>query len=101
MTYREEIPEINAIYHSARWKKVRKLKIARVNGLCERCLKKRIFREGKIVHHKIHLTEDNWFDENVVYNLDNLEFLCAECHLEEHQNHKDYIFDSNGDLIGN
>ena len=97
MTYREEIPEIYAIYHSTRWKKVRKLKIMQANGLCERCLKNRIFKEGKIVHHKIHITEQNWDDESVVYNL----FLCAECHLEEHQNHKDYIFDSNGDLIGN
>ena len=98
MAYKD-IPEIYAIYHGARWHKVRKLKIASVNGLCERCLQNRIFCEGKIVHHKIPITDKNWNDESIVYDLNNLEFLCDSCHKEMHPREKELYFDENGDYV--
>jgi 5-methylcytosine-specific restriction protein A len=93
-------PEIYKKYHCEKWRKVRKLKILQANGLCERCLKEHIYREGKIVHHKKEITKDNYFDDNVMYNLDNLEFLCDEHHKIVHGQNKKHIFDANGDLIG-
>lgn len=97
MRYQDN-PLIRARYKTAQWQKVRKMKIQSVNGLCEKCLRHRIYKEGKIVHHKIHITDENYQDDNIMYNLDNLEFLCAECHLLEHQNKPEYYFDENGDL---
>ena len=41
-----------------------KLKIQKANGLCERCWKeKRKFVEGKIVHHKIEITDQNLIEK--------------------------------------
>ena len=41
-------------------------------------------------------------DDNVFYNIDNLESLCFDCHQKEHFAEEDeYIFDENGDLIKN
>lgn len=98
MRYQDN-PLIRAKYNCSRWKKVRNMKILKVNGLCERCLKKRIYKEGVIVHHKIEITEDNYMDDNLMYGLDNLEFLCMECHSFRHQKHKDYIFDEEGNVL--
>ena len=41
MTYRNN-PEIAKKYRSKRWQKLRKQKLLLTNGLCERCLNKRI-----------------------------------------------------------
>ncbi len=41
MTYRDN-PLIAAKYKSKRWQKLRKEKLLLTNGLCERCLKKRV-----------------------------------------------------------
>lgn len=41
MTYRDN-PEIARKYKSKRWQKLRKEKLLLTNGLCERCLKKRV-----------------------------------------------------------
>ena len=39
-------------------------------------------------------------DDNVFYNIDNLESLCFDCHQKEHHaDEEEYIFDENGDLI--
>lgn len=95
------IPEIESRYKTARWLKVRKLKIQSVNGLCERCLKKHIYNEGKIVHHKIEITEDNYMDDELMYGLDNLEFLCDEHHKMMHGQLKECFFDENGNYVRN
>lgn len=94
-----DIPEIEAKYNSRHWKKVRKLKIVSVNGLCERCLRNRIFCEGKIVHHKIPITKNNYMNDDLMYGLDNLEFLCDACHKEMHPQGKELYFDENGDYV--
>ena len=94
----QDNPRIRTQYKRNKWLKIRKLKIAQCNGLCERCYAKGIYKEGVIVHHKEHITEENYQDDLVMYNLDNLEFLCEECHLEEHQNAKEYYFDKEGNV---
>lgn len=90
--------EVYAKYHCARWRKIRNLKIAECNGLCERCLAKGIYKEGVIVHHKEHITLENCNNDLLMYGLDNLEYLCEECHLNEHQNAQDFYFDEEGNV---
>lgn len=52
------------------------------------------------MHHKEYVTNVNYEDDNVFYNIDNLESLCQECHNKEHFATKvDYTFDENGNLI--
>lgn len=98
MTYRDN-PEIAKKYKSKRWQKLRKLKLI-MNPLCERCLEKGICNSTYIIHHKEYITDLNYLDDNIFYNIDNLESLCLDCHNKEHfSTEQDYIFDDNGDLI--
>lgn len=61
-----------------------------------------IYNSAYIIHHKEYVTDKNYKDDNVFFNLDNLESLCKKCHNEEHFADKDeYTFDENGDLIKN
>lgn len=73
-----------AFYKSAAWKKCRAAYIKKCGGLCERCLAQGLIKPGYIVHHKVHLTEDNVSDPNVALSFDNLEYLCMDCHNAEH-----------------
>lgn len=72
------------VYRDSRWKVARKECIRRANGLCERCKKKGKYKPGKIVHHKTYLTDDNLTDWNIAFNPNNLEYLCNDCHEDEH-----------------
>ena len=48
----------------------------------------------------INITEENFEDDNVFFNIDNTESLCLDCHNKEHFTKKaEYSFDENGDLI--
>lgn len=78
MTYRDD-PEIAKKYKSAKWKRLRAMKLA-MNPLCERCLAKGISNSSHIVHHKEYITDKNYFDDDVFFNIDNLECLCQACH---------------------
>lgn len=73
-----------AFYGSGEWKACRAAYIAeRVaidGGLCERCHQ----QPGKIVHHKIYLTRRNVSDPTVTLNHRNLEYVCQDCHNDEH-----------------
>ena len=53
-------------------------------ALCERCIKKGKVKPGKIVHHKKWLTDENKQDWDIAYNPKNLEYVCNDCHEEEH-----------------
>lgn len=93
-------PEIAKKYHSARWKQLRQIKLKQVGGLCERCRKKGIFNSAYIIHHKDYVTDKNYEDDNVFYNIDNLEAVCFDCHNKEHfEAECEYEFDINGNVI--
>lgn len=86
-------------YNSTRWKRLRSYK-KKLNPLCERCLAKGIYTSTYIVHHKEYITDKNYEDDNVFYNIDNLESLCQECHNKEHHsNEEEFYFDNEGNLV--
>lgn len=98
MTYRDN-PEIARKYKSKRWQKLRKQKIL-LNPFCERCLLKGIYTPAYIIHHKEYVTDKNYEDDNIFYNIDNTESLCLDCHNKEHFGDKEeYYFDENGDVV--
>ena len=100
MTYRDN-PEIARKYKSKRWQKLRKQKKL-LNPFCERCLDNGIYTPVRIVHHKEYITDKNYEDDNIFYNMENLESLCRDCHNKEHFSEEaEYIFDDNGDVIKN
>lgn len=74
----------NAFYRSKAWRQCRESYLQYVNGRCERCLSKGLHVPATIVHHKIYLTEDNYNDPSIVFNFENLEALCRDCHNVEH-----------------
>lgn len=91
-------------YNSKAWKQCKAGYIKSVYGLCERCLKQGKYVPGWIVHHKVWLTPENINNLNVSLNWDNLEYVCQDCHNNEH--HAKYsgvavglIFDDDGNLI--
>ena len=72
-------------YKSAAWKRARQQVITRSNGLCERCKARGIYKPGYIVHHKEYITPGNISNPNITLNLDNLEYVCEDCHNKEHK----------------
>lgn len=71
-------------YNTQIWKKTRAAYKKSVGGLCERCLKKGLYRPAVIVHHKAYITAENLHDAHIALDWNNLEALCRECHEEEH-----------------
>ena len=92
-------PEIAAKYHSNRWEKLRRYKKT-LSPFCEECLKRGVYTPTYIVHHKEWINEDNYFKDEVFYNIDNLESVCLECHNKIHfEKEKDYYFDRDGNIV--
>ena len=61
-----------------------------------------IYNAAEIIHHKEYITDKNYNDDNIFYNIDNLESLCIEHHNKEHfEDKKEYTFDENGDVVRN
>jgi len=89
-------------YKSKAWIKCRYAYIKSIFGLCERCGK-----PGYILHHKIELNPNNINDPNITLNWDNLEYVCHDCHNEEHNFGRDkkpytregLVFNENGELV--
>jgi len=100
MSMRQEAPEEQrAFYKSSAWKDCRAAYIAKVGGLCERCLSKGYYVPGNIVHHKVHINPDNITDPDVLLSFDNLEYLCMYCHNQEHfGNKKRYRVNADGSV---
>jgi len=92
-----------SFYHSKSWLDCRDGYIKSVNGLCERCLSKGIMVPGKIVHHKTYITPNNVNDPNITLSWNNLEYLCQDCHNNEHHTNEATCeglrFNNIGDLI--
>lgn len=100
MSMRQEAPEQQrAFYKSKAWQHCRAAYIAKVGGLCERCLARGYYVPGYIVHHKEHIDPDNITDPSVLLNFDNLEYLCQNCHNEEHFGKKKrYVINADGSV---
>ena len=73
-----------SFYESPEWRSCKAAYMKKVNHLCERCLAKGIYEPAKIVHHKIHLDQQNFGDASLMFGFDNLEALCQACHNDEH-----------------
>lgn len=101
-------------YKSKAWKDTRRYIWLKQSCLCNRChravyvdgLTKWIPKEERlkgIVHHKEYLTDNNYTDDNISLNEDNLEGICIDCHNKEHFRsdiiRQDLMFDDNGDII--
>lgn len=76
-------------YHSKEWRSKRKQVLLRDKYLCQSCLRKGYVNPVKkgqrfYVHHIIEL-KDDW---NKRLDMNNLETVCAECHLESHRGRK-------------
>lgn len=71
-------------YRRKVWRACRDSYMIQVGGLCERCKAKGILTPAAIVHHKIYLSPENYKDESIALNFDNLEALCQNCHNAEH-----------------
>lgn len=73
-----------AFYKSKRWQECRagyiSSRISMDGGLCERCHDK----PGYICHHKEYISPENINDPQVLLSWDNLEYVCKECHDNEH-----------------
>ena len=69
------------------WQTVRAAYILE-NPFCERCKKNGLLVPAEIVHHRIYINNNNKNDPNELFNADNLESLCRQCHADEHK--KDY-----------
>ena len=92
-------------YNSKAWRDCRERYIHSVHGLCERCYDKSIVKPGKILHHKIRLTQYNINIPDISLNYENLEYLCQDCHNEEHMSKNSpavkagFYFDNYGQLV--
>jgi len=75
-----ERDEIDKLYKTSRWQKLRRYVISRDYGMCQECKRRGIMTRGNIVHHIIEAREDitKFWDSN------NLETICVECHNREH-----------------
>jgi len=90
-----------SFYHTQRWRKLRQACINRAGGICEECG----INAGTIAHHKIPIDDSNMGNSNVVWDLNNLECVCVDCHAAIHSKTgarptaDDYVFDDEGNLV--
>lgn len=68
--------ELQKIYKTDRWRKVRQLALDRTGGLCEQCLREGFVNYADDVHHKVPLR----LDPSKAYDLENLQPLCRAHH---------------------
>ena len=69
------------VYKTKAWQAVRQAVIRRDKDICFFC--GRLILKRRTIHHIQELNDDNWQDESIAYNLDNL----VECHAECHDYH--------------
>lgn len=74
----------SSFYKSKAWKITRDSYYRSQNGLCERCKAQGLISPAYIVHHKIHLNDENVNDPELSLSWDNLECLCQTCHNKTH-----------------
>lgn len=74
-----------SFYLSKTWIRCRTAYAESKGWLCERCAARGEIVPGVEVHHKVRLTKANIRDPSVALNWDNLELLCKDCHMQEHE----------------
>jgi 5-methylcytosine-specific restriction endonuclease McrA len=90
-------------YKSPMWRKNRAAFLKSKFYVCERCQNRN--GRGNIAHHKIYITPENIYDDEVTLNWDNLECLCQTCHNKEHHRDEEEVtreglrFNENGQLV--
>ncbi|HFD1661192.1 HNH endonuclease signature motif containing protein [Enterococcus faecium] len=72
--------EIDKLYKTNKWRKLRELVIARDFGVCQECQRRGIVTRGIVVHHVIEAREDI----TKFWDINNLELVCLACHNKEH-----------------
>lgn len=72
--------DIDKLYKSKRWQRVRQIVIARDFGMCQECKRRGRKTRGTIIHHVIEAREDL----TLFWSVDNLECICVACHNREH-----------------
>lgn len=92
-------PYAEGFYKSKRWQECREAYAKSKGYLCERCKAKGILKPGVIVHHKIHITQENINDPSVTLDWNNLMLLCRDCHAEVHKATKRFMVDELGRVI--
>ena len=85
-------------YFSQAWKDCRNGYLKSVGGLCERCLKRGIYKPAEIIHHKVFLTPSNIDDPTITLNWGNLTALCRDCHAEVHGRQRRYTVNPDGSI---
>jgi len=71
------------VYKNPRWKYVRKAVIERDRDICYFCGK--LILKKRTIHHLQEIDENNYSDENIAFNLENLVEVHDECHCLHHQ----------------
>jgi len=91
--------ERKQFYSSKTWQDCRNAYYKSKGGLCELCLAKGLYNPGVIVHHKTHLTPQNYNDPSIALDFNNLQLLCRDCHARQHKAEKRYKVDELGRVI--
>ncbi|MHC1749462.1 MAG: HNH endonuclease [Cellulosilyticaceae bacterium] len=73
------------VYASKEWRELRHNLIVERKPICQRCNTYYPDTSKLIGHHKIELNEINVNDPNIVFNPDNIEIICSDCHNKEHR----------------
>ena len=88
----------DVFYSSSAWKRCARGYRRSVGDLCERCKAKGLIVPAEEVHHKIHLTPQNYTRPEIALNWRNLVALCKDCHIKEHRGEKRWTVDADGNV---
>lgn len=81
----------NNVYSLIRWRKLREDFYIYKGGICDMCgiyIIRRPRRATFNVHHITELTADNYKDDYITYNYNNLMLLHVECHNKIHNRYQ-------------
>lgn len=71
------------VYKNPKWEQIRKAVIDRDRDICYFCGK--LILKRRTIHHLIEIDENNYGDEDIAFNLDNLVECHADCHNAYHE----------------
>lgn len=71
------------VYKNPKWDSIRQAVINRDKDICYFCGK--LILKRRTIHHLIEIDENNYSDENIAFNLDNLVECHASCHNAFHE----------------